>query len=163
MATYFIGCLHLGHENMAKHRGFSCAEDHDMVLIDKWNDVVNKKDKVFILGDVTMESSKHYYKLDALKGFKHVILGNHDKPQDVPELLKYVGKVSGPQRYKKDYWLSHIPVHPIEFSYRIDANIHAHIHEVDLKDPRYIKVDASHLKYRPILFEEIETKINGKL
>lgn len=155
MSTFFIGCLHLGHENMAKHRGFADSEDHDLNLIEQWNKVITKRDKVFILGDVSMESSKPYHLLDQLQGYKHVVLGNHDDPKDVRKLLEYVDKVSGPFRYKKEYWLSHIPVHPIEFDYRIRVNIHAHIHELELNDKRYFKVDAKHLKYKPISFDEI--------
>ena len=45
----FIGCLHLGHEWMAKHRGFENSEKHDEHLIESWNSIVNKKDLTYIL------------------------------------------------------------------------------------------------------------------
>jgi calcineurin-like phosphoesterase family protein len=96
----FIGCLHLGHEKMAKKRGFNTSHEHDKHLINEWNKVVNKRDVVYILGDVTMETSEHYYLLDRLKGVKRVVLGNHDRPRDVKELLNYVDNVSGMVQYK---------------------------------------------------------------
>lgn len=34
-----IGCLHLGHENMAKRRGFISAEHYFSLLKHKWNGV----------------------------------------------------------------------------------------------------------------------------
>lgn len=156
MSVFVIGCLHLGHENMAIHRGFSGSVDHDEYLVKQWNNVICKRHKVFVLGDVSMEKEQSYETLKRLNGYKHVILGNHDLPQDVPKLLTYVDKVSGPFKYRKEYWLTHIPVHPIEFEYRVRMNIHAHIHEVDLKDPRYFNVDAHRLSYKPINFDEIK-------
>jgi len=39
----FIADLHLGHENMAKKRGFSSAEEHDEHVIKMWNSVVHKR------------------------------------------------------------------------------------------------------------------------
>jgi calcineurin-like phosphoesterase family protein len=51
MSVYIIGCLHLGHENMAKMRGWQSSIHHDAFLVAEWNRVVNKRDKVFILGE----------------------------------------------------------------------------------------------------------------
>ena len=42
MSTYFIGCLHLGHEALAKWGGFQDSFYHDNHLIDQWNRVVTK-------------------------------------------------------------------------------------------------------------------------
>ena len=125
--VFLIGCLHLGHENMATlHRGWPSSEEHDEHLIKCWNSVVHKRDTVYILGDVTMETSKHYYKLAQLNGVKRVVLGNHDLGRDVPELLKYVDSVSGMIHYK-GFWLSHAPLHPQELTF-VKGNIHAHVH-----------------------------------
>lgn len=160
MSVLIIGCLHFGHENMAKMRGFSSAKEHDENLITEWNKVVCKRDKVFILGDISMESSKPYYLLDELNGMKHVILGNHDDSRDIKSLLRHVDYISGPLKYKKDYWLTHIPVHPIEFEYRIKGNIHAHIHDVRLDDNRYFHADAKKLNYQPLSFDIIKDGFN---
>jgi len=154
MSVFIIGCLHIGHENMAKTRGFGCSYQHDSLIFENWNNTVSKRDKVFILGDITMEKSNYDF-FERLNGYKHVVLGNHDQPQHVPFLLKYVDKVSGPFRYKNEYWLTHIPVHPIEFEYRVKMNIHAHIHEVELNDARYFNVDAKRIGYKPISFDDI--------
>ncbi len=169
----FIGCLHLGHENLTKDlRGFNNAEEHDDYLIKQWNSVVNKKDLVYILGDISMETSKFYYKLALLNGRKKVILGNHDKGKDIPELLKYVETVEGIVHYK-GYWLSHAPLHPQELTW-VKGNIHAHIHnmsipytevEVNYWDKKntiksksnllYYNVDAHLIDYKPKLLKEL--------
>lgn len=183
MNTYIIGCLHLGHLNMARHRGFQDEWEHDDYLIKQWNSVVKSpKDIVYILGDVTMETAEHYYKLDQLNGIKHVILGNHDRRQDVPELLKYVETVGGAYAWRKRYMLTHIPVHPNEahwFAY----NVHAHIHHVNKLEElvtqsaytdegslmlpsknKYINCDAKLLDFKPKSIEQlIEMKQQGLL
>lgn len=168
----FIGCLHLGHETVAKWRGFQDSFYHDEHLIEQWNKVVNKKDLTYILGDVTMETAEHYYKLDRLKGRKVVVLGNHDKYRDIPELLKYVDGVAGMVDYKGCV-LTHCPIHPSEISF-CRLNIHAHIHhnnkleelecsprygdEGDKKEKtahKYKCVDAYLLDFKPKLLEEL--------
>ena len=169
----FIGCLHLGHNSVAKWRGFEDPTQHDEHLIKNWNKVVHKKDTVYVLGDITMEKSDDYYKLDILNGRKIAVLGNHDLWQDVPELLNYVEGVAGMIDYK-GFALTHAPIHVSEIGqYR--GNIHAHIHhnnkladfDVNLKyddiegnsvintKGKYFCVDAKLIDYRPKTIEEL--------
>ena len=166
-----IGCLHLGHEWMAKYRGFNDSFHHDNYLIQEWNKVVHKKDLVYILGDITMHNKTHFHKLDQLNGRKIVVLGNHDDPKDIQELLKYVETVAGMIDYK-GFILTHCPIHPNEMSF-CRGNIHAHIHHVNKLDVvtvrdcygdlngitkealNYYNVDAHLIDYKPKTIEEI--------
>ena len=151
--VYVISDLHLGHKNMAtRWRNFNDEYEQDAHIVKQWNEVVNKKDVVWILGDLTMESSKHYYVLDQLKGIKKVILGNHEKPSHIQELLKYVNCVRGTMKYK-GAWFSHIPMHPVELHDKV--NIHGHVHQHSLKDKRYINVSAEVVNYRPQLIDKL--------
>ena len=118
----FMGCLHLGHRNLATWRGFQDEVEHDEYLISQWNKAVHKRDLTYILGDVTMETDRHYYQLDRLNGRKVVVLGNHDRWQHVPELLKYVDGVAGAVDYK-GYLLTHVPIHVDEVHF-CRANLH---------------------------------------
>lgn len=167
----FIGCLHLGHHWMALHRGFNDSNYHDDHLIKEWNKVVDKKDLTYILGDITMHNKAHFHKLDQLNGRKIVVLGNHDDPKDIQELLKYVETVAGMIDYK-GFILTHCPIHPNEMSF-CKGNIHAHIHHNnkldivtvrdrygDIKDATiepyaYYNVDAHLLNYKPRTLEEL--------
>lgn len=177
MRVFFIGCLHFGHKSIAQHRGFQDEFYHDEHLIEQWNSVVtSSKDIVYILGDITMEKSTYYYQLDRLNGIKHVVLGNHDRRQDVPELLKYVTTVGGAVDYK-GFILTHVPIHPNEVVF-YKGNIHAHIHHInELEDlvvsdsykdknsievhtkHKYFNVDAKLLEYKPKTIEEL---LNGR-
>jgi calcineurin-like phosphoesterase family protein len=169
MATVrFIADLHLSHLNMALHRGFSTVEEHDEHIIAKWNSVVSKRDVTYILGDVTMEKSAPYPLLDRLNGMKHVVMGNHDRRQDVKKLLEYVESVAGMIQYK-GVMLTHCPIHPMELDYRFNKNIHGHIHEkqvmidapmapFEIPDDRYICVSCERVDYTPKTLEELGIK-----
>lgn len=152
MSTFFISDLHFNHTNMALKRGFSSAEEMNDHIIERWNSVINKRDTVYILGDVTMEKRVGYELLDLLKGEKNIILGNHDMRQHVPELLKHVRTVAGMMNYKGEFILTHCPVHPSELEFRFKYNIHGHVHENTLDDPRYINVCCEAVDYTPVDF-----------
>lgn len=169
----FIGCLHLGHKAIAKYRGWNDVEEHDEFLIEGWNKQVSKRDTTYIVGDVTMEKAAHYYKLNRLNGRKIVVLGNHDRHQDIKYLLQYVDGVAGTVDYK-GFIITHTPIHPNEVQlYR--GNIHAHIHHVNRLEEvvvnnsyldegsrpektlkKYYNVDAHLIEYRPICIDELQ-------
>lgn len=169
MSTFICSDLHLGHTNLATNlRGFSSVEEHDELIISNWNKVVNKRDKVFVLDDITMENSKNYYQLARLKGFISVVGGNHDEPQHLVELLKYVEHFSGCVDYK-EFILTHIPIHP--FCLNGKTNIFGHIHSKDILvhplestyigeiDKRYFNVCMEKINYTPIEISEIRYKL----
>jgi calcineurin-like phosphoesterase family protein len=151
---------------MATRRGFSSVEEHDEHIIAKWNDVVSKRDVTYILGDVTMEKKSPYALLDKLNGRKHVVMGNHDRRQDVEALLKHVDSVDGMVQYK-GIILTHCPIHPMELDYRFPKNIHGHIHDkqvmlgglpIEIPDERYICVSCERVDYTPRTLEELLNK-----
>ncbi len=164
MATVrFIADLHLSHTNMATRRGFSTVEEHDEHIIERWNSVVHKRDVTYILGDVTMEKSAPYALLNRLNGLKHVVLGNHDRRQDVKKLLEYVESVAGMIQYK-GVILTHAPIHIRELEYRFKYNVHGHIHNnqvmkeagrMQIPDERYICVSCERVDYLPKTLEEL--------
>jgi len=167
----FIADLHLSHANMATRRGFSTVEQHDEHIIAKWNSVVKKQDVTYILGDVTMEKSAPYHLLDRLNGLKHVVMGNHDRRQDVRKLLEHVESVAGMVQYKGAI-LTHCPIHPMELEHRFPKNIHGHIHDKQVwkerikdgffigmePDKRYICVSCERVDYTPKTLEELGIK-----
>lgn len=156
---YIISDLHLGHHNMALKRGFNNSEEHDSYLINQWNSIVGKKDTVYVLGDITMEKKTPYHLLDQLNGIKNIVLGNHDRRQDIPELLKYVNSVSGMVQLK-GLILTHCPIHPSQLK-RFRKNVHGHTHDKFVKrfgifkDHRYINVSAEVINYKPVLISEL--------
>lgn len=103
---------HFGHSNIIKYenRPYNNVEEMDSGIISKWNNVVSKNDKVFILGDFSFynkEKTKEI--LDLLHGTKILVIGNHDKrslnfykDMDI-EVVKF------PIIYRDKYVMSHEP------------------------------------------------------
>lgn len=150
-----ISDLHFGHKSMAIHRGFKDEYEHDEFLIEQWNKVIRSpKQLVYILGDITMEKSFYYYQLDRLNGRKIVVLGNHDRHQDVKEMLKYVENVAGMIEYK-GFILTHCPIHESELLDKYRGNIHGHNHDSPLNNSRYFNVACEQIGYQPKTIEEL--------
>lgn len=154
----FISDLHFSHLNMAVKRGFVDDNEMNEFIIDSWNSVVNKRDTIYILGDITMEKSHPYILLERLNGIKKVLLGNHDNPNHVPEMLKYVNWVGGMYKYKSGIILTHCPIHLSEMS-RFRYNIHGHVHENSLEDKRYVNVSCEVVNYKPKTLNELGIEI----
>lgn len=154
----FYADPHFSHKSMAqKHRKFQDEYYHDEFIIDQWNKTVtSKKDLTYILGDITMETAFPYYQLDRLNGRKIVVLGNHDRIQDVPELLKYVEKVGGAIDYK-GFLLTHVPIHESELEF-CRGNIHGHIHERLIDNPKYFNVSCEAVNYTPMTINQLLIK-----
>jgi len=142
---------------MALHRGFDSVEQHDNHIIDAWNSIVDKGDTVWILGDITMEKRTNYHLLSRLKGYKKVVMGNHDMPQHARSLLEYVNSVCGMFKYSSDIILTHCPIHESEIK-RFKLNIHGHVHANTLPDKRYVNVCCEVVDYTPKLINSIIEK-----
>ena len=96
---YFNSDLHLGHRRViqfhdefrAKCMGVQTIEQHDEMIFDFWNGTVQKRDIIYILGDVG-------YNLDRMKGLpgrKRLLLGNHDQSH-VLDYLEIFDDIIGP-------------------------------------------------------------------
>ena len=59
---YVFSDPHFHHRNMAIRRGFKDEIEMNEYIIKMYNSVINKKDTCYILGDITMEKSRDYYK-----------------------------------------------------------------------------------------------------
>ncbi len=80
--VYYTSDLHLGHKNVIRHcdRPYASADEMDEALIRSWNAKVHANDTVYIVGDFLFRAKRpaeEYFA--ALKGKKHLIVGNHDR------------------------------------------------------------------------------------
>lgn len=135
---WLIADTHYDHNNIIKYenRPFESLEHMKESMIEAWNSVVKKHDKVYVLGDF---SFKGYTKvipiIERLNGYIHFIKGNHDR-HDVYERITnegYLVKFHTVGTYVKvdklQFYLSHFPLgmgeRPLMY------NLHGHIHSVD--------------------------------
>lgn len=90
---FYISDLHYGHGNALAfdNRPFKTVDEMNQALVDRWNAVVSNGDIVYVLGDMfwcNMQTAMPV--LDALKGQKFLIKGNHDRCKDARFLKKFV-------------------------------------------------------------------------
>jgi calcineurin-like phosphoesterase family protein len=152
---WFTSDLHLGHKLHATKRGFSSVEEHNHAVISKLYSTVGKRDKLFIIGDLSL--NRHYLNsLHSVPGTKELILGNHDKLH-IREYLTFFNKVHGFRKYGT-FWLSHCPIHPQEMV-RVEGNIHGHIHSKAITNNLpypYFNVNMDFHNLYPVNFETIK-------
>lgn len=82
MAVFFVSDTHFGHRNILKYDNspFETIEERDKKIIKNWNERVEDRDVVYVLGDVSfLSAEKTKEVLQSLKGEKRLIIGNHDK------------------------------------------------------------------------------------
>lgn len=153
--VFFIGDTHFGHkkilqfEQNGRQHLFKTIEEHDEALVDNWNKVVRSRDTVYHLGDAAFDN---HYHLGRLKGYKKIILGNHDNDNSLKE---YFERFFGALSYK-GWILTHIPVHPKQLEYKFTHNIHGHLHTNTIGDPKYINVSADVINFTPIALEDLK-------
>ena len=91
MRTFFTSDSHFGHDNIIRHCKRPCKEhpfqdgaQMDRALIDAWNSVVSPGDVVYHLGDFSLRPAAVISDLlKKLHGIKHLIVGNHDRVDEV--------------------------------------------------------------------------------
>lgn len=79
---WFTADQHHGHDKIIKFCDRpTTPEEHDNWIIkETWNKYIGKKDRVYILGDLSMANRKQAELfIEKLNGQKYLILGNHDK------------------------------------------------------------------------------------
>ena len=163
--VFLCADLHFFHKNIIQYenRPFKDVEDMNRGLIQKWNQVVSKKDKVFILGDVSFGSSQGTTEcVKQLNGYKTLVMGNHDRAHSV-SWWQQIGLdvvIPYPILYRDKYLLSHEP--PAKVPDDSYFYIYGHVHG----DPAYPNhtnrsacVSIERLGYAPALFDDV---ISGK-
>lgn len=173
--TWFISDTHFGHEKILhpdgkgrRARPFKSVEEMDEHMVERWNSVVGKGDRVWHLGDFAFGRDA----LDIagrLNGTKELILGNHDQYPNAA-YLQYFRKLHGAVYLReKMFIMTHVPVHPGNLAGSKCFNIHGHFHEKFVQrkingkewinDPRFINVSVEQINYTPINGEEILKRV----
>jgi calcineurin-like phosphoesterase family protein len=165
VSIFVISDHHFFHENILKFededgvrfRGqFSSVEEMNELMIENHNSVVKPQDKVYFLGDVGFGIKKLPSVLSRLNGHLRLVLGNHDYSQkrDFKVYLEWFEKVME-SRQMGPILLTHRPVR-LGTEGKVKANVHGHIHEKVIDDPRYLNVSVEQVNYTPLPFEEVE-------
>ena len=183
--VFFTSDLHFRHGNIIKYcnRPFETVQEQTEKLIENWNKTVPDTATVFILGDFAFASKNQWRGiLNQLTGKKYLILGNHDRPNDIPEemfegicdIAQISVKIS--DGYWETFILSHRPKACWEGSDNGVKHLFGHVHSgpkcEETNDIKIIKmleflpmldVGVDNNDYKPISVIEVLEKISEKV
>lgn len=80
-AIYLTSDQHFNHDKafIYEPRGFTSIEDMNKAYIERWNQIVNNDDDIYVLGDFFLGSTENIPEiLIKLQGKIHLVVGNHD-------------------------------------------------------------------------------------
>lgn len=183
--VFFTSDLHFRHGNIIKYckRPFETVQEQTEKLIENWNKTVPDTATVFILGDFAFATKNQWRGfLNRMTGKKYLILGNHDRHEDIPtEMFEDVVDLAKVSIKIKDHeWktfiLSHRPILCWEGSNDGSIMLYGHVHtctnpEVDETiDSELVKlmpknswdVGVDNNNYTPVSVHEVLEKINNK-
>ncbi len=183
--TWVYSDPHFYHKNIVtftnydgtKVRPWDCHIQMTEEMIEWYNELVDDKDRVYILGDVAFKNSDMHKSVGRLKGRKVLVPGNHEPPK----MRQYFDLFDDVRGYvvKKGFIMSHIPIHEQSLG-RWGLNIHGHLHANQVMvegfhgkkhdgldenygrpiktvepDKRYYCACVEHTNFRPKLLDEI--------
>lgn len=153
--------LHLGHKNIHKFREqFTSAQEHHEYVFENLASNVQKRDNLFLLGDVafTKEWLEKIKSVNCVK--KTLILGNHDTENGIKihDLVGVYDEIHSLYS-RRNVWFSHCPIHSSGLRKKV-LNIHGHYHkhkvmDGGVEDKRYINACVEHTDYKPISFANL--------
>jgi calcineurin-like phosphoesterase family protein len=166
MKTWFIGDTHFDHRNIISYcnRPFATVADMNKAMIDNWNKVVRKDDKVIMNGDFALCGKERIIEIgQQLNGRKTLILGNHEGASLKTYYDAGFEMVSKyPILVDEFFIVSHMPQHMQENSSYV--NVFAHVHDNPaFKDvsARGFCTSAERIGYTPIEFKDIKARIRA--
>lgn len=169
---WFISDTHFCHSNILNFmdnggrqiRGqrWQAVEDMDDYMVQQWNSVVKPQDKVYHLGDFACGVKSQGYLtglMHRLHGHKRLILGNHDRiTMDAYKGFDTIELWTGGKFKYANFVASHIPLRHDQM--RDGAfNVHGHIHQNVIDDPRYINVCVEQINYTPVHLDWIKAQM----
>lgn len=162
MEVFFTADTHYGHSNVLKFkrdndkplRDFANIDEMNEVLIQRHNAVVGVNDRVYHLGDAVFGKSNMHL-LRRLNGKMTLIAGNHDHYDGgLASYADYFDEILASKELtmsKNDRGImTHIPIHTSQLDYRFTYNLHGHLHDIELDDPRYLNMGVECWDYTPI-------------
>lgn len=165
MRTWFTADLHLDHDAIRVfcNRPFDSRQEMNEALIHNWNEVVDKRDTVYILGDFAWRNHNKY--LSALRGRKILIRGNHDKmPQAVLRNFTEVHDLLGRAiRFGENgfyIFMCHYPMRSWDGRCQGSWHLHGHTHGSIPPHGLSFDVGVDCWDYYPISMEQVINKIN---
>jgi len=164
METFFTADLHFNHLLMLRYREFLDLEEMDSRLIDNYNSVVGRRDRVYILGDFAWKNPKSY--LARLNGRKILIVGNHDNYSgDVLSQFSGVYELKYMKFDGRRLFLAHRPHLTWDGSNSGSWHFHGHSHGRIAESPEVLRSDVGVdvWDYFPVSWGVLKKKMDSKV
>ena len=161
---YFTSDPHFGHRTVLGNRPeFSSVDEMNSALINNINQVVTRKDTLYIIGDASFRGDSHEISelLKEIHCKKILIRGNHDKVYE-PGVFEGVYDYLEIKYYKQEFMLCHYPLVCWNHMRFGSVQLHGHIHSgPEYNDAHHtsgrlqydVGVDAHN--YMPVSIDEI--------
>lgn len=177
---FFTSDTHFNHSSIIRHcnRPFANIEQMNEALIENWNRVVGKNDKVFHLGDFSFGGTAQWNKiLDQLNGKIYLIIGNHDIKNMRNAVIGRFEQVAF-QMYleieKQEIVLNHNPFLCYGGSYNNVWQLFGHVHtrenntgldapRLSVLFPRQYDVGVDANNFTPISFKQVSDIIKQQI
>ena len=129
--NFYIADLHIGDRRALDYddRPFSTVDEEMETFIRNWNSVIQKRDNIYILGDLFINNDYLDVVMPELGGIKHLVRGNHDKV--TPAFKKYFVSIDNQikiEDYGRRVTLSHYPIVHFEGADLGWIHLYGHIH-----------------------------------
>lgn len=172
---YFTSDLHFHHKNVIRYcnRPFKDVDDMNSQLCTNWNNVVNKADTVYIIGDVFFcDVDKAVNIISNLNGYKKLILGNHDKIIKNQKVLHKYFDILPPLHETKfkisdqlySITMCHYPMYSWNCSHYGSFMLHGHIHSktpINFEGRRIYDVGVDANNYAPVSLDSIISTLSS--
>jgi calcineurin-like phosphoesterase family protein len=173
MDTWITADLHFGHEKILQYqpdRPGESIEEMNETIIENYNAVVDKRDNVWIIGDFSLTSDRKMVRkcLYALKGSKHLVVGNHDPNWllDLPDWAS-ITQMRHMTVAANRFFLCHYPMLTWDGAHRGVFNLHGHTHGMlnpAWSNPAQLDVGIDcHKEFRPFHIDEVLENLNPYL
>ena len=165
--VFFTSDTHFGHTKMLQIRTmFKTVEEMDEAMIENWNAVVGKHDRIYHLVDFGFCQGDGLEKIrKRLNGNVFLVLGNHDKLNGKQKAL--FGWVKDHHYFKvgdQKVFLFHYACLTWRTSHKGSWMLHGHSHGNLADDPNALRLDAGVdcWDFFPIGFEQVAERMKMK-
>jgi calcineurin-like phosphoesterase family protein len=171
--VWFTADTHYYHERiltLGKGRPFDSVEEMNDAMMERWNDRVQKQDRVYHLGDISFGSYVYTEMImQGLRGQIHIIKGNHDNDAMLKKLANSVKGIQSVERYReinvggKKVVLFHFPILDWNRRYQGSWHLHGHTHgNLEIENGSMLDVGVDCQDFAPIDFDQVTELLQDK-
>lgn len=168
MTIWFTSDTHFGHKSIINYarRPFHSVDNMDKLMVMNWNEVVQKGDTVYHLGDISFHNKDKTAKiLRSLNGQLHLVRGNHDRESDT-WYKQFFASVSPLKEIKVEgqkIVLCHYPMTTWNQAHHGSWHLHGHTHgNLSVSNGKMHDVGVDVNSYVPISFSRVAEIMEGK-